>query len=298
MPTPEDIFAKLAGGKIFSKIDLTSAYLQLKVGQKSQPLLTVNTHRGLFRFKKLPYGISSAPFSFQAAMDQVLEGLPGTYCYLDDILIVGKSYEDAVIKTEAALKRLLEYDIKANPAKSELLRHSLRFLGYKIDAEGISPSDHLVQAIREAPEPTDVDKLRAYLGLINFYGKFLPDLSTVLHLLYQLLRDRQPWNWSSECQSAFENSKCMLVKSKTLIPYDPSLPIQVTADASSFGLGAVLSHVLKDGSVRPIMFASRTLTKAEVKYAQIDREALAIIFAVKKFHKYLIARHFTLVTDH
>lgn len=155
-----------------------------------------------------------------------------------------------------------------------------------------------MQAITEAPEPTDVDKLRAYLGLINFYGKFLPCLSTVLHPLHELLQAQQPWKWSSECQIAFEKSKCMLIESKVLIPYDPSLPIQVTSDASSYGLGAVLSHCLKDGSVRPIMFASRSLTKAESKYAQIDKEALAIIFAVKKFHKYLIARQFTLITDH
>lgn len=298
LPSTEDIFAKLAGGKVFSKIDLKSAYLQLNVGLKSQPLLTVNTHRGLFRFRKLPFGISSAPFAFQSAMDKVLQGLEGTYSYLDDILVVGSSYQDAVIKTEATLQRLLEYGVKANPAKSELLKTSLKFLGYNITAEGIKPSEHLVQAVLEAPEPTNVDQLRAFCGLINFYGKFLPQLSTVLHPLYELMQANRPWVWSSECCNAFNKCKSMLAKSQVLVPFDPMLPLQVTTDASSYGLGAVLAHKMKNGTVRPIMFASRTLTKAEVKYAQLDKEALAIIFAVKKFHKYLIAKHFELVTDH
>jgi len=179
-----------------------------------------------------------------------------------------------------------------------LLKTNLTFLGYGIDANGIHPSENLTKAIVEAPNPSDVTMLRAFLGLINFYGKFLPNLSSVLHPLYELLQEGRPWHWSAECQKAFVRCKQMLVESKALVPYDISLPIVVTADASSYGLGAVMSHVMPDKSIRPVMFASRSLNKAERNYAQLDKEALALVFAVKRFHKYLLARNFTLVTDH
>lgn len=298
LPTTEDIFTKLSGGKIFSKIDLTSAYLQLGVGEKSQPLLTVNTHKGLFRYKRLPFGITSAPFQFQAVMDNILKGLNGTYCFLDDILVVGHSMQDALSKTEALLSRLRDFGIKANYQKSEFLKPSLDFLGHRIDEYGIHPTDKLVKAILEAPEPTNVTQLRAYLGLVNFYGRFLPNLSTVLYPLHQLLHKNKPWKWDSHCSKAFEESKLLLTQSNVLVPYNPKLKIQITCDASPYGIASVMSHVMPDGSVRPVAYASRSLTKSEMNYAQLDKEALAIIYGVKKFHKYIFGRAFTLITDH
>lgn len=298
LPTQDDLFAKLSGGKIFSKVDLSNAYLQLSVGVKSQPYLTVNTHLGLFRYRRLPFGIKSAPSQFQAAMDKILAGLESTYCFLDDIIVIGYSVDDSLKKTEALLQRLREYGIRANCTKSNLLQSSIDFLGHRIDQQGIHPTDKLVQAILRAPQPTNVTQLKSFLGLLNFYGKFLPNLSTVLHPMHQLLHKTRGWAWDSKCTEAFETCKQMLVQSDVLVPYDPNLKIEVTADASPYGVGCVLSHILPDGTVRPVAFASRTLTKAEMGYAQLDREALAIIYAVKKFHKYIYGRNFTLVTDH
>ena len=141
-------------------------------------------------------------------------------------------------------------------------------------------------------------QLKSYLGLLNYYGKFMPNLSTLLHPLYALLQQNQPWVWSQACEQAFQQSKEKLTGSSFLTHYDPSKPIKLATVASAYGVGAVISHVLADGSERPIAFASRTLNSSEMNYSQLQKEALAIIFGVRKFHQYLYGCKFTLETDH
>ena len=150
----------------------------------------------------------------------------------------------------------------------------------------------------KAPAPRNVQELRSFLGLLNYYGKFMPNLATILHPLNTLLQHGRKWKWTPECAKAFQLAKDTLTTSQVLVHYNPALPMKMAADASAYGVGAVISHVLPDGSERPIAFASRTLSSSERNYAQIEKEALALIFGVKKFHKYLYGRKFTLVTDH
>ena len=149
-----------------------------------------------------------------------------------------------------------------------------------------------------APRPNDGAEVRSFLGLINYYHRFLPNLSTVIHPLTQLLEKNHQWKWTEQCEIAFHKVKEMITSEQVLTHYDPSLPLRLACDASPVGIGAVLSHVMHDGTERPIAFASRTLTKTEQKYAQIDKEALSIIWGVKKFHMYLFGRSFTLYKDH
>ena len=155
-----------------------------------------------------------------------------------------------------------------------------------------------MKAVQEAPAPTSVTELKAYLGLLNFYGKFIPNLSTELEPLYQLLRKNQRWKWHTEQIRAFERSKTLLQSATVLVHYDPNKKLTISCDASPYGVGAVLSHEMPDGSERPIAFASRTLTSAEKKYSQLDKEGLAVVFAVKKSHQFLYGRHYTIYTDH
>ena len=150
----------------------------------------------------------------------------------------------------------------------------------------------------QAPAPKSVQELRSFLGLLNYYGKFLTNLSTILQLLNTLLQKNHKWHWSSECQQALQTAKDNLTTSKTLVHYNSTLLIKMAADASAYGMEGVTSHVLPNGTERPITFASRTLTASERNYAQLEKEALALIFGVKRFHQYLYGRHFTLVTDH
>ena len=170
-------------------------------------------------------------------------------------------------------------------------------MGHQIDAEGLRATKEKLEAILSAPSPKNVQELRSFLGLLNYYGKFIPNLASLIHPLNALLHHDCKWKWSEECEAALKQAKEKLVSSKVLVHYDPKLPLKVAADASAYGVGAVLSHVI-DGSERPIAFASRTLTSSECNYAQVEKEALALIFAVKKFHTYLYGREFKLITDH
>lgn len=298
LPNPEDIFSSISGAKLFTKLDLSAAYNQLRVNESSQELLTITTHKGLFRFARLPFGISSAGALFQSTMDKILHGLENTRAYMDDILIFSKDIKEMTRRVDAVLKRLHEYGVKINSNKSEFFKERISFLGHCLDQNGIHQSKELTKAIVSAPVPLNISQLRSYLGLLNYYGKFLPNLSSLLHPLYNLLQHDVKWNWSDSCQIAFEKSKALLLKDNVLMPYDPKLDIVVTCDSSSYGVGSVIAHILPDGTERPIAFASRTLTKCESKYSQIEKEALALLFSVKKFHNFLYGRRFTLVTDH
>ena len=171
------------------------------------------------------------------------------------------------------------------------------YLGHQINREGLHTTEDKVQAITDMPQPTNVSKLRAFLGLVNFYGKF-KDLSTVLAPLYRLLRKGAQWRWQSKEEKAFESAKSLLKSPKLLVHYNIKKELILTCDASQYGLGAVLSHKMEDGTECPIRHASRTLTSAEQNYAQVDKEALAIVYGVKHFHRYLYGRRFLSCLDH
>ena len=298
LPKPEELFATLANGKQFSKLDLSQAYLQLQLDESSTKYVTVNTHQGLYRYKRLPFGIASAPAIFRKLMDTTLQGLPGVICYIDDILVTGSNEEDHLRNLGEVFKRLSDHGFKLKKGKCQFLANSVEYLGHQIDHEGIRAVPSKVDAITNAPPPTNVQELRSFLGLLNYYGKFIKNLSSILHPLNALLQASQKWNWSEECSVAFKKAKEELTSSKVLTHFNPALPINMAADASAYGIGAVISHVFPDGSEKPIAFASRTLTTIEKNYAQLEKEALSLIFGVKKFHQYLYGRKFNLITDH
>ena len=281
LPTAEEIFATLAGGTVFTKLDLAHAYQQLELDEHAQELLTINTHRGLYRYTRLHFGVSSAPAMFQAVLEHILRGMGRVRCRLDDILLNEKSEGEHLKLLDDVLTRLEHYGVKLKKAKCVFLQPYVEYLGHGIDEKGIHPLAEKIEAIRKAPVPTDVSQLKSYLGLLNYYSKFMPNLSTILQPLYVLLQQNQPWVWSSACEQAFQQSKQKLADSSVLVHYDSSKPIKLATDASAYGIGAVISHVSGDGSERPIAFASRTLNSSERNYSQLQKEALAIIFGVK-----------------
>ena len=298
LPTSEEIFATLAGGKRFTKLDLSQAYQQIMLDDASKDLVTINTHKGLYRYTRLPYGVASAPAIFQRTMDRVLQGLPRVMCYIDDILVSGENDQQHLSTLAAVLERLKAYGFRIKKEKCAFLAESVEYLGFKIDASGIHPTADKLKAIEEAPTPQNVSELRSFLGLLNYYGKFIPRLSTLIHPLNQLLQKDRLWAWNEECQRAFQSAKEELMSDKVLVHYDLGKPLYLATDASAYGVGAVISHRFADGSERPIAYASRTLSKSEQQYSQLEKEALSIIFGVKRFHSFLYGRPFTLVTDH
>ena len=298
LPRPEDIFARLAGGKRFSTLDLSQAYHQLMLDEESRKLVTVNTHRGLFQYQRLPFGIASAPAVFQQVMDTILQDIPGTMCYLDDIIVTGSTEEEHLRNLRAVLERLRQHGIRLNQAKCEFMQSQVEYLGHKIDAEGIHATDSKLEAILQAPTPKNVHQLRSFLGLLNYYCRFIPNLASIIHPLNELLHKDHKWKWSKQCDESFRVAKEKLISPNLLVHFDPSLPVKVAGDASAYGVGAVISHVMPDNTERPIAFASHTLTSSERNYSQVEKEALALVFAVRKFHTYLYGRKFVLVTDH
>jgi hypothetical protein len=296
LPRLDDILTGLSGGRVFVTLDLSRAFMQLEVSEESKEPLTVNTMFGLYRVHRLPYGVSSAPSIFQGVMDSILQGLEGVYCYIDDVVIVGGSFDECKERTCLVLDRLNRHGIRVNSDKCDFFKQNIMYLGHFIDESGIRPAEGKMKAIAECPTPVNVQQLKSFLGMFNFYGKFIPMSSTLLSPLYRLTQKNAPFLWSKEQESAFCRSKELLLNSNVLTFYQPQLPLVLITDASPYGVGAVLCHVI-DGVEKPIWCASATLTPAEKNYAQIEREALAIVFGVRRFHKFLYGQQFTIVTD-
>ena len=295
LPKPEDLFATLAGGRTFTKLDLSHAYNQLELDEESRKYVTINTHQGLYRYQWLPFGIASAPALFQKVMDTILQGLDHAMVFIDDILLTGATEEEHLKVLEEVLRRLEKHGVHVKRTKCSFMQASVEYLGHMVDQHGLHTTDDKLRAISEALAPRNVQELRSFLGLRNYYG---PNLATLIHPLNRLLCKGATWKWTTDCEKAFKQSKEVLVSSKVLVHYNPSLPLKLAGDASAYGVGAVISHVMEDGSERPIAFASRTLTPSERNYAQVEKEALSLIFGVKKFHAYVYGRRFTLTTDH
>ena len=298
IPKIEDLFAKLSKGQYFSKLDLSQAYQQLPLEEDSKKYVVINTHQGLFRYTRLLFGISSAPGIFQRVIESILQGMKGVVVYLDDILITGPSKEAHLKTLDEVLSRLDRAGLRVKKSKCEFLKTSVTYLGHRIDADGLHPLPDRVRAVKEAPTPNSVSKLKSYLGMLTYYSKFLPNLSTRLHPLYHLLKKDVDWSWGVAQTKAFTASKDLLTSEKCLTHFDSSLELTLACDASAYGLGAVLSHKMADGTERPIAYASRTLTPSERNYSQLEKEGLACIFGIKKFHDYVFGRSFELVTDH
>ena len=185
-----------------------------------------------------------------------------------------------------------------NKQKCSFLLKKIEYLGHIIDSQGLHPTEEKIRAIKNAPQPKNISELRAFLGILNYYSKFLPGITSKLAPLYSLLSKQSKWLWGIQQEKAFALTKNALQADSLLVHFDPAKPLLLACDASQYGVGAVLSHQMSDDQERPIAFASRTLSPAEKKYSQLEKEALAIIFAVKKFHNYIYGTTFTIQSDH
>ena len=298
IPKIEDLYAQLGNGMFYTKLDMRHAYEQITLDEESRKYVTVNTQRGLFQYKRLPYGVNSAPAIFQRIMESLVKDIPRTMVYLDDILVAGNSTHEHLQTVDTVLTRLKDAGFRLKQEKCEFMKTSVEYLGHKIDATGIHASGKTLAAIHNAPAPTNVSELRALLGMINHYSRFVPNLANTLAPLHELLKKDVKWHWSQKEEKSFRKIQEELSSPKVVVHYDPAKPLTLTCDASAYGVGCVLSHLMNDGSEKPIAYYSRTLTPAEKKYSQLDKEALGIIAGVTKFQQYLWGREFTIYTDH
>jgi transposase InsO family protein/predicted aspartyl protease len=298
IPSVDELLTRLNNGQKFTKLDLSDAYLQIELDEDSKKLVVINTPLGLYRYNRMPFGIANAPAVFQRIMDQVIAGIPNCVAYLDDILITGAHDEEHLQTLEAVLAKLAEFNLRCNPDKCSFFKDEVSYLGFVIDKNGKRPDTQRVEAIINMPPPSNLKELEAFIGKVNYYGKFIPNFSDKCEPLNRLRRNNIPWKWNRACQDTFDNLKNDISTATTLEHFDTKLPLVLATDASNYGIGAVIMHRHPDGSERPIAHASKTLTSAEKNYSQIEKEALSIVYGVKKFHQYLAGRHFELFTDH
>lgn len=298
VPSVQGILSALAGGKVFAKLDMAQAYLQLSVDREGAEAQTIITHKGAFKCNRLQFGISVAPQIFQKFIDTRLSGISGVLPYYDDILIVGTAELDLDAKVRAVISRFQEDGLHLRQEKCVFRTKTIEFLGFQISEDGIRPTKDKIAAITNAPAPTNKAELQAFLGLLNFYHVFLKDKATIANPLHSLLRKDVPWQWSYKEQKAFESLKDILVKEPVLGHYSEEKDLWLTCDASPYGVGCVLGQRDDEGREYPVAYHSRTLSSAEVNFAQIDKEALAIVTGIKKFHEYVYGRKITVRTDH
>ena len=197
---------------------------------------------------------------WRRGIDQVLQGIPGTQCTLDDMIINGNTDAEHLDNLEKVLKRLQEAGLKANREKCELFKERVQYCGHEIDREGLHKTQQKIEAVVNAPQRENVSQVRAFPGLVNYYNRFLPNASTVLHPLHHLLKRDSKWEWTEQCEQAFQEAKRLITFKQLLTHYNPALPVKLAYDALHRGIGAVLSHNMPDGSERPVAFASCSLT--------------------------------------
>ena len=283
---------------MFSKLDLRQAYNQVEMTPESQKLATINTSKGLYSFVRLAYGIHSAPGIFQRIMTTLLAGIPHVAVFIDDVLVGGRTLNEHDQALREVLRRMNDAGLRLNKTKCSFRVDQVTYLGYKVSGRGVQPTTDKQRAILEAPAPRDLTQLRAWLGLLNYYSKFLKGASSVLAPLYRLLRKGQKWTWGGEQDAAFSTAKRLILDPPCIAHFNPDRDTVLACDASPYGLGCVLSQVDQESLERPVAFYFRTLSDTEKRYAQTDKEGLAVVAGVKKFHYFLCGRRFTIKTDH
>jgi hypothetical protein len=299
LPRPDYILQSLDGCKFFSQLDMKDAYLQLELDEASKKLCVINTHRGLFQYTRVPFGVKSAPAIFQQLVDNMIAGLKHVVAYLDDIIVAAPTRESHNQAIEALFKRIQLYGLRLKLSKCTFLKPKIKFLGQVVSDQGIEPDPDRLAALKNLPAPHNVAQLRSFLGALNYYGRYIKEMRAIRAPLDDLLKKEVPWTWvvNGPQEVAFEKAKSIICSQLTLSHFNPNLPIIVSADASNLGIGATLSQ-RSDGVEKILEHASWSLSPAQKNYSQIEKEALALVTAVQRFHRLIYGRTFTLRTDH
>ena len=297
--TVEEIAHELAGTTVYTKADALKAFLQIHLTHEASLLTTFNSHRGQLRFLRMPFGAKMSQDVFQLRMDAILEQCPGVIGIHDDMVIFGVDQQDHDANLINLLNICQKEGLVLNSKKLELKRERVTFFGAEYSTQGMHPDPKKVQGITEMTAPKDKQQLQSFLGMVNYMGTFIPNLSHHTEPLQAMLKNDNVFHCEDQQTRSFQQVKTLIVKANTtpLRYYDRNLPVTVQADASLRGLGACLIQQHK-GKDQPIAFASKSLMDAETRYANIERELLAIVFACQRFSTYLLERSFVAESDH
>ena len=298
LPHIQDVNSRLHGKIVFSKLDLVRGYHQIPVAEKDIPKTAIITPFGLYEFLRMPFGLKNAAQSFQRLMDGVLQELECCFVYLDDILIASSTKEQHVQDLKLVCERLSANGLVINQKKCVFGQSNINFLGHVISSSGISPLPDKVSAVQDFPLPKEKKELQRFLGMLNFYHRFIPNIAKVSQSLTEALKGKgKDIDWNSERKTAFKDAKSALAASVMLNHPNATSLTKLTVDASDTAIGAELSQFQRQTWV-PIAFFSRKLTPTQRRYSTFDRELLAIFSAVKHFRYFLEGRPFKIFTDH
>ena len=297
-PRVSDMLSQLAEGRVFSKLDANSGFWQVKIDPGDRLLTTFITPWGVYCFKRMPFGICSAPEFYQKAMEKILDGLEGVLCYMDDVLVYGGDEEEHWSRLEKVLRRISQSGVTLKREKCEFGCKSVKFLGHVVSHSGISPDPEKIKAISDMSPPTCKKEARLSMGMVNYLSKFSSKFAALGAPIYSVTGQSSEWLWGPQQNKVFEDIKTELSSTPVLCAFDLNRRHRISADSSQFALGAVLLQQNEKGQWQPVEYASRKLTEAEVRYAMVEKEALAITWACEKFDYYLVGRRFEIETDH
>ena len=301
IPNLEMTLNKLENARFISTIDLSKAYFQIPLAPQSRHILAfLVPGKGIFEWTRMAFGLKSATATFQRAMSKLItpDMSPFVYVYVDDIVVATPSWDQHLYWLEIVIKKLTEAGFTINRKKSLFARREERYLGFIVDGNGTRPDPDKTRSVVEYPAPKTAKQVLRFLGMSSWYRKWIPEYSTIADPLINLTRKSVKFLWDEKCQQAFDTLKQKLISAPILCRPDYNLEFILETDASNTGLGCVLIQRDRDNNDRVIAYASRVLSPAERKFSTTERETLAVLWSIRKFHCYVEGDHFRVISDH
>lgn len=297
-PTLDEVTHRLAGATVFSKLDAKHGYWSVQLDAESSALTSFSGPSGRFRFKRLPFGLRVSQDVFQEKMDLILAGCPGVINLADDIVVFGKNAEEHDSNLHRLMRRAESHSLVLNDSKCHVRCSEINFFGMVYTKTGVKPDPQKTKEIADLPSPTDAKMLMQFLGMVQYLSPFIPHLSDHTAVLRGLLKKEADFKWTATHEQAFKKLKSLICNAVTLNYFDPSLETKIQVDASKKGLGSCLLQITPDGRERVIAFASKALTEVEERYANIEREMLAVVHGAERFHTFVYGSTFVVESDH
>ncbi len=300
LPKIDECLDTLSGSAFYSTLDMIQGYNQLEIKPSDREKTSIITKRGQFQYTCMPFGISSSPGCFELLMETVLAGLQWEKCviYLDDVLTFSKTFSEGIDNLKLVLDRFRKANLKLKPSKCFLMQTSVKYLGHVVDKEGIHCDPDKIECVKTWPRPTNLKESRSFVGFCQYYRKHIANFSELAAPLFALTRKRVQFDWTEQCERAFNTLKEKLINSPVLAYANKNLEFILDTDASLNSVGGVLSQIDENGDERPLAYASKTLSKSQTRYCTTMRELLAAVLFIKHFHHYLYYKPFTLRVDH
>ena len=300
VPDVEQLFATLQGKKVFTKIDLTKGYWQIRMAESDREKTAFQTPQGLYQFVRMPFGMVTAPSTFARMMRKLQLEKFGAVSFFDDILVASECWDEHLQNLDLVLTKLGQHGLTVRPSKVEAGFREIEFLGHTVGGGNMKPVKGKVSKILNLSVPKTKKQVRALVGLISYYRRYVPNFAHIVAPLADLTKKNQPSKvlWTDECQKAFDKIKSILSSEPVIALPDFGKQFVLRTDASSRGLGAALLQIGSDGEMHPVLYASRKMLDRETRYSTVERECLAIVWGIDKFNRYLVGREFAIETDH